>query len=156
MANKNLNAAKTAKKDELYTQMSDIETELQHYWPHFYGKTVLCNCNDPYESNFFKYFALHFNHLGLKKRMCTCYNGSPIQGNELLLPFEFEDDEPKRIAHKVVMGNFLMSRWKATTSPPGAKAAEPLKTTAKCSAKSITEEKGGGRLMVVPVKLARF
>ena len=53
MANKNLNAAKTAKKDEFYTQLSDIERELQHYWPHFRGKTVLCNCDDPYESNFF-------------------------------------------------------------------------------------------------------
>ena len=103
MANKNLNAAKTAKKDEFYTQMSDIERELQHYWPHFHDKVVLCNCDDPYESNFFKYFALHFNHLGLKKLICTCYNGSPIQGDELSLPFNFEDEEPKKIAHKVVI-----------------------------------------------------
>ena len=103
MANKNLNAAKTAKKDEFYTQMVDIERELQHYWPHFQGKTVLCNCDDPYESNFFKYFAMHFNHLGLKKLICTCYNGSPIQGDELSLPFDFEDEEPKKIAHKVVI-----------------------------------------------------
>ena len=50
MANKNLNAAKTAKKDEFYTQMSDIETELQHYWQHFHDKVVLCNCDDPNES----------------------------------------------------------------------------------------------------------
>lgn len=103
MANKNLNAAKTAKKDEFYTQMSDIEMELQHYWPHFHDKVVLCNCDDPYESNFFKYFALHFNHLGLKKLICTCYNGSPIQGDELTLSFDFEDEEPKKIAHKVVI-----------------------------------------------------
>ncbi len=48
MANKNLNAAKTAKKDEFYTQMTDIERELQHYWQHFRGKVVLCNCDDPY------------------------------------------------------------------------------------------------------------
>ena len=65
MANKNLNAAKTAKKDEFYTQLGDIERELQHYWPHFRDKVVLCNCDDPYESNFFKYFALRFNQLGL-------------------------------------------------------------------------------------------
>ena len=103
MANKNLNAAKTAKKDEFYTQMSDIERELQHYWQHFQDKVVLCNCDDPYESNFFKYFALHFNHLGLKKLICTCYNGSPIQGDELSLPFDFEEEEPKKIAHKVVI-----------------------------------------------------
>lgn len=82
MANKNLNRAKTAKKDEFYTQLSDIERELQHYWPHFRDKTVLCNCDDPYESNFFKYFALRFNQLGLKKLICTCYNGSPMTGNE--------------------------------------------------------------------------
>ncbi len=102
MANKNLNAAKVAKKDEFYTQLSDIERELQHYWQHFRGKVVLCNCDDPYESNFFKYFALRFNQLGLKKLICTCYNGSPVTGNELTFHFdEFDDEEPKKIAYKV-------------------------------------------------------
>ena len=102
MANKNLNAAKVAKKDEFYTQLSDIERELQHYWQHFRGKVVLCNCDDPYESNFFKYFALRFNQLGLKKLICTCYNGSPVTGNELAIHFDgFDDDEPKKIAYKV-------------------------------------------------------
>ena len=101
MANKNLNAAKVAKKDEFYTQLSDIERELQHYWQHFRGKTVLCNCDDPYESNFFKYFALRFNQLGLKRLICTCYNGSPVQGNELILHFDDFDAEPQRIAYKV-------------------------------------------------------
>ena len=102
MANKNLNAAKVAKKDEFYTQLSDIERELQHYWKHFRGKVVLCNCDDPYESNFFKYFALRFNQLGLKKLLCTCYNGSPVTGNELAIHFDgFDDDEPKKIAYKV-------------------------------------------------------
>ena len=102
MANKNLNAAKVAKKDEFYTQLSDIERELQHYWQHFRGKVVLCNCDDPYESNFFKYFALQFNQLGLKKLICTCYNGSPVTGNELAIHFDgFDDDEPKKIAYKV-------------------------------------------------------
>ncbi len=101
MANKNLNAAKAAKKDEFYTQLSDIERELQHYWPHFRGKTVLCNCDDPYESNFFKYFALRFNQLGLKKLVSTCYNGSPVTGNELVFHFDGFDDEPKKTAYKV-------------------------------------------------------
>lgn len=102
MANKKLNAAKVAKKDEFYTQLSDIERELQHYWQHFRGKVVLCNCDDPYESNFFKYFALRFNQLGLKKLICTCYNGSPVTGNELAFHFDgFDDDEPKKIAYKV-------------------------------------------------------
>lgn len=101
MANKNLNAAKTAKKDEFYTQMTDIERELQHYWKHFRDKVVLCNCDDPYESNFFKYFALRFNQLGLKKLVCTCYNGSPVQGNELMIDFGDFIEEPKKIAYKV-------------------------------------------------------
>jgi hypothetical protein len=101
MAKRNLDAAKTAKKDEFYTQMTDIERELQHYWQHFRDKVVLCNCDDPYESNFFKYFALRFNQLGLKKLICTCYNGSPVQGNEFLIHFEPWDDEPKKQAYKV-------------------------------------------------------
>lgn len=101
MANKNLNAAKTAKKDEFYTQMTDIERELQHYWPHFRDKVVLCNCDDPYESNFFKYFALRFNQLGLKKLICTCYSGSPVQGNELLIQVDGFAGEPKKLAYKV-------------------------------------------------------
>ena len=92
MANKYLHAAKKAKKDEFYTQLTDIERELQHYWPHFRGKVVLCNCDDPYESNFFKYFALRFNQLGLKKLICTCYDGSPVVGTELQLPFEWGDE----------------------------------------------------------------
>ena len=101
MANKTLNAAKSAKKDEFYTQMTDIERELQHYWQHFRDKVVLCNCDDPYESNFFKYFALHFNHLGLKKLICTCYNGSPVAGTQLsLFGLDAEGNE-KKIAYKV-------------------------------------------------------
>lgn len=101
MANKNLTAAKNAKQDEFYTQLSDIERELQHYWHHFTGKVVLCNCDDPYESNFFKYFALRFNQLGLKKLICTCYNGSPIQGQELTLDFGENEDKPHKPAYKV-------------------------------------------------------
>ena len=101
MANKNLNAAKTAKKDEFYTQLKDIERELQHYWPHFRGKVVLCNCDDPYESNFFKYFALRFNQLGLKKLICTCYDGSPVMGTELSLFALDAQGEQKKVAYKV-------------------------------------------------------
>ena len=101
MAQLGLSAAKTAKKDDFYTEMTDIERELQHYWPHFRNKVVFCNCDDPYESNFFKYFALHFNHLGLKKLICTCFNGSPVQGNELMIDFGDFTDEPKKVAYKV-------------------------------------------------------
>lgn len=85
MANENLHAAKKAKKDEFYTQLADIENELRHYKEHFRGKTVFCNCDDPYESNFFRYFALNFGALGLKKLIATCYRGSPITGTELRL-----------------------------------------------------------------------
>ena len=73
MANANLTQAKKAKKDEFYTQLSDIERELSHYKEHFRGKTVLCNCDDPRISNFFRYFAYNFEHLGLKRLITTCY-----------------------------------------------------------------------------------
>ena len=73
MANKNLNQAKNAKKDEFYTQLVDIENELRHYKDHFKGKTVLCNCDDPRISNFFHYFSYNFERLGLKKLITTCY-----------------------------------------------------------------------------------
>ena len=73
MANKNLNAAKAAKKDEFYTQLEDINNELRHYREHFQGKTVLCNCDDPRVSNFFTYFAYNFEFLGLKRLITTCY-----------------------------------------------------------------------------------
>lgn len=99
--NNSLNAAIKAKQDEFYTQLDDIANELKYYKQHFKGKVVLCNCDDPYESNFFKYFALNFNALGLKKLIATCYNGSPIAGDELPLLFEIEETEPKKIAYKV-------------------------------------------------------
>ena len=73
MANKDLTAAKRAKKDEFYTQLSDIENELRHYKEHFRGKTVLCNCDDPRISMFFHYFAYQFEALGLKRLITTCY-----------------------------------------------------------------------------------
>lgn len=75
-----LSSAKRAKQDEFYTQLPDIANELKHYKKHFEGKTVLCNCDDPYESNFFKYFALNFHDLKLKKLVATTYAGSPIAG----------------------------------------------------------------------------
>ena len=73
MANKLLNDARQNKKDEFYTQLSDIENELRHYKEHFCGKTVLCNCDDPRVSNFFHYFAYQFEALGLKRLITTCY-----------------------------------------------------------------------------------
>jgi len=78
MANKDLNKAKAAKKDEFYTRLEDIELELKHYRPHFKGKTVLCNCDDPRCSNFFRYFTLNFEVLGLKKVIATCYKNQDV------------------------------------------------------------------------------
>ena len=79
--------------------MSDIERELSHYKDFLRGKIVLCNCDDPFESNFFKYFAINFNHLGLKKLICTCYAGSPVSYTELNdLPL-FRKDE--KLPYKV-------------------------------------------------------
>ena len=89
MANKSLNSnfhkASKAKKDEFYTQLIDIEKELKHYKDQFRGKVVYCNCDDPFESNFFKYFTANFNALGLKKLIATSYKPSPIANTELVL-----------------------------------------------------------------------
>ena len=91
-----LNAAAKAKKDEFYTQLTDIEKEMRYYRKHFKGKTVLCNCDDPFESNFFKYFVLNFNRLGLKKLIATCYATSPIAGQQLSLFDVVGGDEEQR------------------------------------------------------------
>ena len=102
--NTNLHAANKAKKDEFYTQLPDIENELRHYKKHFMDKTVFCNCDDPYESNFFKYFAMNFNALGLKKLIATCYSGSPVAERQLSL-FEEENTEQTKtgVPHKIVI-----------------------------------------------------
>ena len=72
-SNTNLHKAKSNKKDEFYTQLSDIANELRHYKEHFKDKVVYCNCDDPRVSNFFHYFSYNFEHLGLKKLIATCY-----------------------------------------------------------------------------------
>lgn len=69
--NRKLHSAKTWKKDEFYTQLSDIERELSFYKEHFQWKTIFCNCDDPEESNFFRYFSLNFEHLWIKKLIAT-------------------------------------------------------------------------------------
>lgn len=93
-SNKNLRNASKAKKDEFYTQLVDIEKELKRYKEQFRGKVVYCNCDDPFESNFFKYFAANFNALGLKKLITTSYVKSPIVGGQLPL-FEMEGLKPE-------------------------------------------------------------
>lgn len=99
MPTETLEQAKRNKADEFYTQLPDIEAELRHYQEQFRGKIVFCNCDDPYESNFFKYFAMNFNFLGLKKLIATCYGGSPVMGEQLSLfdvePLEYVVEEAK-------------------------------------------------------------
>ena len=104
--NSNLHAAAKAKNDEFYTRLADIENELSHYRDQFRGKVVLCNCDDPFESNFFKYFVLNFNHLGLKKLIATSYAGSPIANKQLSVMNILGDDEQGNsygIAYKAVV-----------------------------------------------------
>ncbi len=97
--NRGLHAAKTAKKDEFYTQYIDIQKEVEAYLEFdsdtFRGKVVYCNCDDPLESNFLKYFAANFNKLGLKKLITTSYDGSPIAGQLTLFP-EYNEGNCKR------------------------------------------------------------
>ena len=94
MANSNLTNAKRAKNDEFYTQFGDIQKEIEAYLEYnpnvFRGKVVYCNCDDPFESNFFRYFVLNFNKLGLKQLITTSYKPSPVANTQLGL---FGDDK---------------------------------------------------------------
>ncbi len=85
MPTETLRNARKNKADEFYTQLPDIEAELKHYKEQLAGKIIFCNCDDPYESNFFKYFAMNFNFLKLKKLIATCYDSSPIAYTQLSL-----------------------------------------------------------------------
>lgn len=97
--NVGLSNAKKAKQDEFYTRYVDIQKEVEAYLEFdpdaFRGKVVYCNCDDPFESNFFKYFAANFNKLGLKKLVTTSYDGSPIAGQGTLFP-EYNEGNGKR------------------------------------------------------------
>src|SRR3989442_15817308 len=103
--NRSLHAAKTAKEDEFYTQYVDIQKEVEAYLEFapdtFRGKVVYCNCDDPYESHFFKYFAANFNKLGLKKLVTTSYDGSPIAGAQLTFG-EYDEGNGKRQKPKAI------------------------------------------------------
>ena len=107
-SNSNLKKANKAKNDEFYTQLVDVEKELKHYKKQFRDKVVYCNCDDPFESNFFKYFASNFNALGLKRLIATSYKPSPIANTQLSL---FGNDKtltkikgrPKTTANKFII-----------------------------------------------------
>jgi len=104
MANNNLTNAKKAKNDEFYTQFGDIQKEMDAYLDRdanvFRGKVVYCNCDDPFESNFFRYFALKFNKLELKQLITTSYKPSPIANTELVLQPSLFSDYKNRVVSK--------------------------------------------------------
>ena len=116
-ANLNLRKASTAKKDEFYTQLSDIDKELKHYKSHFKNKVVYCNCDDPRVSNFFHYFSYNFEQLGLKKLITTCYKSQSMDlfsqnDSEQAIYLEYEGDrngnrvpDPEEIGIKHLKGD---------------------------------------------------
>ena len=142
MANKSLNSnlhkANKAKKDEFYTQLVDIEKELKHYKEQFRGKVIYCNCDDPFESNFFKYFAANFNALGLKKLITTSYTKSPIAGGQLPL-FEVKGLKPKgKEPFKIELNEV------SDTDADGAVGLTDVKWLLKNNANIATPLKGNG------------
>ena len=114
MANKNLTSAKRAKNDEFYTQYADIQKEMEAYLEYnpdvFRGKVVYCNCDDPYESNFFRYFVLNFKKLGLKQLITTSYKPSPIANTQLELFGDGEYPAKKKGRPKVTANKFIINK----------------------------------------------
>ena len=97
-SNKALRRANATKMDEFYTQLTDIENELKHYKDQFRDKVVFCNCDDPKESNFVKYFSMNFEHLGLKKLTATHYKEADLFTNEPPYKLEYTGDNAAMIA----------------------------------------------------------
>lgn len=112
--NKNLTAAKTTKNDEFYTQYADIEKEINAYLEYdakvFDGKVVYCNCDDPFESNFFRYFVLNFNKLGLKQLITTSYKPSPIANTQLELLVDEKPHVKPSGRQKVTANKFVINQ----------------------------------------------
>ena len=137
-SNKNLHDAGKAKKDEFYTQLIDIENELKHYKNQFKNKVVYCNCDDPFESNFFKYFASNFNELKLKKLITTSFVKSPIVGGQLSL-FEVEGLKPTgKQPFKIEITEV------PDTNKDGAIDIDDVKALLKHNKKNSTPLKGNG------------
>lgn len=116
MANKNLTNAKRVKNDEFYTQYSDIQKEVEAYLEYgpdvFRGKVVYCNCDDPFESNFFRYFVLNFNKLGLKRLITTSYKPSPIANTQLGLFGENKILKKEKGRPNVTANKFIINEVK--------------------------------------------
>lgn len=114
MANKNLTNAKRAKNDEFYTQYGDIQKEIEAYLDYnpdvFRSKVVYCNCDDPFESNFFRYFVLNFNKLGLKQLITTSYKPSPVANTQLELFSEYKTLTKSKGRSKVTANKFIINK----------------------------------------------
>lgn len=135
--NTNLSKARDAKKDEFYTTFDDIQEEINHYEDKFKGKTVLCNCDDPYESKFCKFFLLNFNWLGLKRLICTSYSSSPVVNTQISL---FDDeDEP------VVKGNgYVMDITHIPMSNGRGVSENDINALLKSKKRGVKKLKGDG------------
>ena len=107
--NSNLHRAAKKKNDEFYTQLADIEKEMKHYKSQFAGKVVYCNCDDPFESNFFKYFAANFKALKLKQLIATSYKPSPIANTQLRLFGNDETNKKPKGRPKVTANKFIIN-----------------------------------------------
>ena len=142
--NQGLGAAKAAKQDEFYTQYVDIQKEVEAYLEFdpdtFRDKIVYCNCDDPFESNFFKYFAANFNKLGLKKLITTSYDGSPIAGEQLKL-FEYDEGNGKRQKPKAIA---VEIEAVSDINGDGATGIEDVKLFLEQNPHSRTPLTGGG------------
>jgi len=142
--NRNLATAKAAKQDEFYTRYVDIQKEVEAYLEFdpdtFRGKVVYCNCDDPFESNFFKYFAANFNKLGLKKLVTTSYDGSPIAGAQLTF-FEYDEGNGQRRKPKAIAVEIEEVK---DLNGDGATGIEDVKLFLKRNPHSRTRLAGGG------------
>ena len=136
--NKNLHKASKAKNDEFYTQLGDIANELKRYRDQLRGKIILCNCDDPFESNFFKYFAANFNTLGLKKLIATSFLKSPIVGDQLPL-LDIEGLKPDGREPYVVEINEVPD-----TNEDGAISLDDVEHLLKHDKNATTPLKGNG------------
>lgn len=139
--NKDLNNAGREKKDEFYTQLSDISAELWYYRDYFKGKTIFCNCDDPYESNFFLYFALNFNAFELKKLITTCYATSPVVNTQ----FDIFGEEAIFSTVKKGKTAFKMEITEVSDyNGDGAVDLNDVEILLKNNKRSITQLKGDG------------
>ena len=147
----NLHDSAKNKQDEFYTRLQLIEDELKHYRAHFKGKRVLCNCDDPYESNFFKFFAMNFNALGLKSLTATCYATSPVVYTQLDLFGDCGGRGATALpASGVVPAKMSRGRGRTPCAPPSRKVPYKIVIT------EVKDENGDGRVDLADVNPDQF